>query len=80
MAEKKEIKTFESALARLEVIVKTLEGGDFELDKSLELFEEGVSLVKFCNSKLDSAEKKVQILLKDEESGELVCEPFEQEK
>ncbi len=54
--------TFEYAMARLEEIVRMLEGGNAPLDKSLAMFEEGVSLVKLCNSKLDSAEQKVKIL------------------
>lgn len=54
--------TFEEAMARLEEIVRYLEGGNAPLDKSLELFEEGVALVKLCNSKLDSAEQKVRFL------------------
>ena len=53
---------FESALARLEEIVRLLESGNAPLDESLSLFEEGVRLVKLCNSKLDSAEHKVKIL------------------
>ena len=54
--------TFEEAIARLEEIVKYLEGGNAPLDKSLEVFEEGVALVKLCNSKLDNAEQKVRFL------------------
>ena len=54
--------SFEDAMARLEEIVKYLEGGNAPLDKSLELFEEGVALVKLCNKKLDSAEQKVRFL------------------
>lgn len=54
--------TFESAMARLEEIVRMLEGGSAPLDKSLAMFEEGVALVKFCNSRLDQAEQKVKIL------------------
>lgn len=65
--ENKEIQ-FEEALARLEAIVHSLEGGDAPLDKSLELFEEGVSLVKLCNSKLDGARQKVTVLT---ENGEV---------
>lgn len=60
MSEEK--KTFESAIARLEVIVRALESGSAPLDESLSLFEEGVSLVKFCNEKLDGAEQKVKML------------------
>lgn len=54
--------TFEVAIARLEEIVRMLEGGNAPLDQSLALFEEGVALVKLCNSRLDSAEQKVKIL------------------
>lgn len=54
--------SFEEAMARLEEIVKYLESGNAPLDKSLELFEEGVALVKLCNGKLDSAEQKVRFL------------------
>ncbi len=51
--------TFEEAIARLEESVRALESGNVPLDRSLELFEEGISLVKLCNSKLDAAEQKV---------------------
>lgn len=54
--------SFETAIARLEEIVKLLEGGNAPLDESLELFEEGVSLVKLCNSKLDNAEQKIKLV------------------
>ena len=54
--------TFEQALARLAEIVRGLESGSLELDKSIELFEEGTSLVKYCTDKLDSAEQRVKIL------------------
>lgn len=55
--------TFESAIARLEEIVRTLENGSEALDTSLSLFEEGIALVKLCNSKLDTAEQKIKILV-----------------
>lgn len=61
MPAKKNI-TFEEAVKRLEEIVRMLEGGTAPLDESLTLFEEGVSLVKFCNEKLDGAEQKVKML------------------
>lgn len=54
--------SFEDAMVRLEEIVKYLESGNAPLDKSLEVFEEGVALVKLCNSKLDTAEQKVRFL------------------
>ncbi len=61
MADVKEMK-FEAAMARLEEIVKLLQSGDAPLDQSLALFEEGVSLVKFCNAQLDTAEQKVKLI------------------
>ena len=65
--ENKKEPTFEEALSRLEEIVRALDGGDAPLDKSLELFEEGVGLVKLCSGKLDAAEQKVRILTKGED-------------
>ena len=70
MAENKTELTFEAAMVRLEEIVRLLEGGNAPLDTSLALFEEGVSLVKLCNSKLDNTEQKVKILVSGE-NGEL---------
>ena len=57
--------TFESAIARLEEIVRLLESGSAPLDESLSLFEEGVGLVKLCNARLDNAEQKVKLLVKN---------------
>ena len=74
MSEKK--MTFEEAIARLEVIVRALEGGNAPLDESLTLYEEGVSLVKFCNEKLDGAEQKVKMLTVTGD-GEIAEVPFE---
>jgi exodeoxyribonuclease VII small subunit len=56
------IKDFESAIAELESLVKRLEDGDLALEKSLELFERGVQLSRFCHSKLEEAERRVEIL------------------
>ncbi len=69
---------FESALKRLEEIVKRLEGGDHSLDGALELFEEGIKLSRFCHSKLEEAERRVEILLKSS-SGQIRAVPFETE-
>ncbi len=66
---------FEEAMSRLEEIVRALESGSAPLDKSLELFEEGVSLVKMCNSKLDNVEQRIKILAKNE-SGQIVENDF----
>ncbi|MDI6756189.1 MAG: exodeoxyribonuclease VII small subunit [Thermodesulfobacteriota bacterium] len=71
MAEQK----FEDAFQKLEGIVKKLEDGNLSLEESLKAFEEGVRLSRFCSKKLDEAEKKVEILLKDQ-SGRLVSQPF----
>ena len=66
------IKDFESAIAELESIVKTLEDGDLALEKSLALFERGVTLSRFCHTKLEEAERRVEIL---NERGEIRAAP-----
>ena len=70
---------FEEALSRLEGIVSRLEGAELDLEESLKLFEEGIRLSHFCNKKLDDAERRVEILLKDKE-GILKSHPFEPEE
>ncbi len=70
-------KRFEDAMRELEDIVKRLESGDLPLEESLKIFEEGVALSRYCFSKLEEAEKRVSILVKDE-SG-IKREPFEYE-
>jgi exodeoxyribonuclease VII small subunit len=57
-------KSFEEALAKLEQITKELEEGDLSLEESLKYFDEGVKLAEQCNSKLNDAQKKIEILLK----------------
>jgi len=71
----KEMK-FETALGRLEEIVKKMEDGDMPLEDSLKLFEEGVKLSRICDQKLQAAERRIEILLKDQE-GKLTALPFE---
>ena len=56
------IKDFESAIAELEKIVKQLEDGDLPLDRSLALFERGVSLSRYCHDQLGSAERRIEQL------------------
>jgi exodeoxyribonuclease VII small subunit len=58
------VKDFETALKSLEDIVVQLESGDLTLDRAMELFEEGIKVSKFCGSKLEEAERKVEILIK----------------
>lgn len=65
MSENNKVLTFEEALARLEIIVKSLENGTAPLDDSLAMFEEGISLVRFCSDKLVNAENKIKILVSD---------------
>jgi exodeoxyribonuclease VII small subunit len=67
--------TFEQALKRLEEIVEALETEDLDLDKSLQFFEEGVSLSRHCNQQLQAAEKRIDILLRKAD-GTLAAEPF----
>jgi exodeoxyribonuclease VII small subunit len=67
---------FEDALNKLEKIISKLEEGDIPLEESLKLFEEGIRLSRFCNQKLDEAEKKVEILLKDKD-GVIKPRPFD---
>ena len=73
MSEKKaEAKSIEEIFERLESIISDLESGDIPLDKSLTLFEEGMTLAETCRSQLNAAEQKVQELMKDK--GGLVDE------
>lgn len=68
---------FETALKRLEEIVKKLENGELSLDSALELFEEGIRLSRFCHGKLEQAEQRVELLLKNE--GQMRAVPFSTE-
>jgi exodeoxyribonuclease VII small subunit len=67
---------FETALERLEHIVKTLESGDLALDAALELFEEGIKLSRLCHGKLEQAERRVEVLLKSNADSERTTAPF----
>jgi exodeoxyribonuclease VII small subunit len=66
---------FEDALERLEQIVDQLEAGHLGLEDSLKVFEEGVGLARRCAKYLDDAEKRIELLTRDE-SGALKTEPF----
>jgi exodeoxyribonuclease VII small subunit len=68
-------KSFEKSLAELEKIVEKMEEGGLSLSESLSLFENGVKLARFLREELDKAEKKIAILLKDEQGG-VTEEPF----
>lgn len=69
--------TFESALARLEQVVRDLESGELPLEKAIENFQEGMKLAKICRDKLDQAEQKIEMLVK--ENGEFLKKPFQPE-
>jgi exodeoxyribonuclease VII small subunit len=70
--------SFEAALKELEGIVKQLETGEAKLEESLQLFERGIRLSRFCSQKLEEAEKKIEMLVKDSR-GEYTAVPFEPE-
>ncbi len=57
--------TFEQALTELEQIVQKLERGELPLEDSLRLYEEGIRLSRLCHGKLEEAEGRIEVLLKD---------------
>jgi exodeoxyribonuclease VII small subunit len=67
---------FETSLKKLEEVVRRLEGGSLSLEDSLKAFEEGVRHAAFCSKKLDEAERRVEVLLKQKD-GSFKREPFE---
>lgn len=72
-------KTFEQSLKKLEQIVQELESGDLPLEKALQKFEEGIKLSKFCGQILDETEKRVNLLLQDQD-GQIIEKPISDEK
>ncbi len=68
--------SFESSLMRLEKIVRDLERGDLPLEESLKMFEQGVRLSRECQERLNEAERRIEVLLRDEE-GRPVLGAFE---
>jgi exodeoxyribonuclease VII small subunit len=70
-------KDFEAALQRLEEIVRKLDSGDLPLASLLEVYEEGVTLSRFCQTKLEEAERKIELLNKKAD-GTLERIPFEE--
>ncbi|MDF2989033.1 MAG: exodeoxyribonuclease small subunit [Eubacterium sp.] len=71
-----EEKSFEEAIFQLEQIVSKLEKGDISLEESIINFQQGIELSRYCAAKLDEAEKKISVLLQDEE-GNLIEKDFE---
>lgn len=70
-------RTFEASLEALEHIVRQLEQGDLPLEKSLELFEQGIRLSRECQERLNQAERRIEILLRDNQ-GRPVVRAFEE--
>lgn len=72
------VKTFEESLSELESVAQNLEKGNLSLDEAILEFEKGMRLSKECSEKLEQAEKRINILVNNE-NGELIEEKFEQE-
>ena len=70
-------RTFEASLEALEQIVRQLEDGDLPLEKSLELFEHGIRLSRECQERLSQAERRIEILLRDNQ-GRPVAAAFKE--
>lgn len=69
-------KTFEDNLKELEEVATKLETGNLGLDEAIEEFEKGMKLSKECTKKLDEAEKRINILVENE-NGDVIEEKFE---
>lgn len=67
---------FEDALKKLEKIVEDLEKGDLTLDEALKKYQEGIELSRACSQRLESAKKKIDVLVKNKK-GEFELKPFE---
>lgn len=78
MARKSEKFNFEDALETLEELVEAMEEGELTLEESLKAFEQGIKLTRECQTALDQAEQKVQLLVKTDDLPE--AEPFEDEE
>ena len=73
---KKKSDMFEEALKKLQELVEKMEKGDLPLEEAMECFSEGIRIAQFCHNKLEEAENKVQMLLKDQQGG-WASAPFE---
>ncbi len=75
-------RNFEASLAALEKIVRDLERGELPLEKSLELFEQGVLLSRECQERLNEAERRIEVLLRDGggDNGRAALSAFETEE
>ena len=78
MAARRTSNEFEKSFQQLEKIVQRLEAEELPLDESLQLFEEGIRLSRFCHQRLEEVEKKIELILADAK-GQPVTEPFEED-
>jgi exodeoxyribonuclease VII small subunit len=78
MAARRTSNEFEKSFQQLEKIVQRLESEEMPLDESLQLFEEGIRLSRFCHQRLEEVEKKIELILADAK-GQPIVEPFEPE-
>ena len=76
MSTNEQPKSFEASLEALERIVQELEQGDLPLEKSLELFEQGIGLSRQCQDRLNQAERRIEVLLRDNQ-GRTMVSPFD---
>ena len=74
----KPVESFEACLDELEKVVKELEGGDLSLERSIELFERGMTLSDACRKQLEEAETRVEVLIRKD--GKMTAEPFRTDK
>ncbi|MBJ6726308.1 exodeoxyribonuclease VII small subunit [Geomesophilobacter sediminis] len=72
------VERFETSLKKLEEVVRKLEAGELSLEESLKAFEEGVKHSVFCSKKLNEAERRVELLLKQRD-GSFAKRPFEED-
>lgn len=77
MATKRKYTDFESAMNRLQELTTVLESGEAKLEDAIDLYTEGLEIVKFCNQKLSEAEKKIKLIT--EQKGQTVETDFEGE-
>jgi len=70
--------SFEKAIEELEDIVDSLEEGGLSLEDSLDKFSRGIKLIKYCNEKLSETEKKIEVLIKEDDELQKIV-PFEEE-
>lgn len=78
MSKESENLSFEKAIEELEEIVNNLEEGGLSLEDSLDKFSRGIKLIKYCNDKLSETEKKIEVLIKEDDELQKIV-PFEEE-